>query len=56
MEELKALLIKKEELYNDETISDDMYYDMIERIDNIIANNYSIEEIEQAEQEIEGEK
>ena len=49
---LKVLLLKKEELYNDDTITDEEYYKQIEIIDNIIANNYSPEEIEEAEKEL----
>lgn len=51
-EALRTLLKKKEELGSDETISDDEYYDQIEMIDNIVINNYSIEEIEEAEREL----
>ena len=47
-EELKVLLLKKEELYNDESIDDDDYYHQVEIIDNIIINNYSLEEIDEA--------
>lgn len=49
---LKVLLLKKEELYNDDTITDEEYYKQVEIIDNIIANNYSPEEIEEAEKEL----
>ena len=51
-EALKKLLLKKEELYNDDTISDEDYYSQIEIIDNIIANNYSVKDIEEAEKEL----
>lgn len=55
MKELKELLLEKERLENDENISDDMYYMLIERIDNQIANDYTVEEIKKAEKEIEEE-
>lgn len=51
-EALKKLLLKKEELYNDDTISDEDYYSQIEIIDNIIVNNYSVKDIEEAEKEL----
>lgn len=51
-EALKKLLLKKEELYNDDTISDEDYYSQIEIIDNILVNNYSIKDIEEAEKEL----
>ena len=51
-EALKKLLLKKEELYNDDTISDEEYYSQIEIIDNIIVNNYSVKDIEEAEKEL----
>ena len=51
-EALKKLLLKKEELYNDDTISDEDYYSQIEIIDNIIVNNYSVRDIEEAEKEL----
>lgn len=51
-EALKKLLLKKEELYNDDIISDEDYYSQIEIIDNIIANNYSVKDIEEAEKEL----
>lgn len=51
-EALKKLLFKKEELYNDDTISDEDYYSQIEIINNIIANNYSVKDIEEAEKEL----
>lgn len=51
-QDLISLLKKKEELYNDEKISDDEYYKQIDTIDNTIANNYSISEIEKAEKEL----
>ena len=51
-EALKKLLLKKEELYSDDTISDEDYYSQIEIIDNIIANNYSAKDIEEAEKEL----
>lgn len=50
MERLKELLDMKEELEMNDTLSDEVYYMMMERIDNEIAN-YSIEEIEKAEKE-----
>lgn len=51
-EALKKLLLKKEELYNDDTISDEDCYSQIEIIDNIIVNNYSVKDIEEAEKEL----
>lgn len=51
-EALKKLLLKKEELYNDDTISDEDYYSQIEIIDNILINNYSVKDIEEAEKEL----
>ena len=55
MKELKELLLEKERLANDENINDDMYYLLIEKIDNEIINNYTKEEIEEVEKEIEKE-
>lgn len=49
------LLKKKEELYNDDTISEDDYYTIIERLDNEIINEFTDEEIEEAERELEQE-
>lgn len=51
-EALKKLLLKKEELYNDDTISDEDYYSQVEIIDNILVNNYSVKDIEEAEKEL----
>ena len=46
---LRDLLIKKEKLSSDASISDDDYYNMIEQIDNEIINTYSSDEIDNAE-------
>ena len=51
-QDLISLLKKKEELHNDEKISDDEYYKQVDIIDNTIANNYSVSEIEEAEKEL----
>lgn len=51
-QDLISLLKKKEELRNNEKISDDEYYKQVDIIDNIIANNYSVSEIEEAEKEL----
>ena len=48
---LKELLKAKETLYNDNNINEDVYYMMLEKIDNEIANNYTQEEIEEIEKE-----
>ena len=51
-EALRTLLKKKEELRQDDSISDDDYYNQIEMIDNVIINNYDVKEIEEAEKEL----
>jgi len=51
---LRELLLKKEELYNDSSIDDDMYYYLVDKIDDEIVNNFTIQEIEQVEKEIGG--
>ena len=55
-ERLLELLRKQEDLQYDDTISDDLYYMLDEKISNEIANNYTIEEIEQAQKYLESEK
>ena len=47
IEKLKQLIQYKKQLENDETITDEMYYLMTEKIDNEIANNYTIKEIDE---------
>lgn len=51
-EALRRLLKKKEDLRSDDTITDEEYYDIIERIDNIMINSYTAEEIEEAKKEL----
>ena len=48
--EIVKLLKKQEELQYDDSISDDMYYILDEKISNEIANNYLLEEIEKAQE------
>lgn len=51
-ERLKSLLLKKEEYANDTSISDELYYSLIERLDNIIINEFTQEEIDAAMKEL----
>lgn len=51
-ERLKSLLLKKEEYANDTSISDELYYSLIERLDNIIVNEFTQEEIDAAMKEL----
>lgn len=52
MERLKELLLQKEEYYNNVDLSEDEYYALVETIDNIIANEFTVEEIDQAKKEL----
>jgi hypothetical protein len=52
MKRLKELLLQKEEYYNNVDLSEDEYYQLTEIIDNIIINEFSVEEIEQAKKEL----
>ena len=52
MERLKELLLQKEEYYNNVDLSEDEYYALIETIDNIIVNEFTVEEIDQAKKEL----
>ena len=52
MERLKELLLQKEEYYNNVDLSDDEYYALVEIIDNIIINEFTVEEIDQAKKEL----
>lgn len=52
MERLKELLLQKEEYYNNIDLSEDEYYALVETIDNIIVNEFTVEEIDQAKKRI----
>ena len=52
MERLKELLLQKEEYYNNVDLSEDEYYALVEIIDNIIINEFTVEEIDQAKKEL----
>ena len=52
MERLKALLLQKEEYYNNVDLSEDEYNALVETIDNIIINEFTVEEIDQAKKEL----
>ena len=52
MERLKELLLQKEEYYNNVDLSEDEYYALVETIDNIIVNEFTVEEIDQAKKEL----
>lgn len=52
MERLKELLLQKEEYYNNIDLSDDEYYALVEIIDNIIINEFTVEEIDRAKKEL----
>ena len=52
MERLKELLLQKEEYYNNIDLSEDEYYALVETIDNIIVNEFTVEEIDQAKKEL----
>ena len=43
---------KKEEYYNNIDLSEDEYYALVETIDNIIVNEFTVEEIDQAKKEL----
>ena len=47
IDRLVQLMKYKDLLQDDETITDEMYELLVEKIDNEIANNYSIEEIDE---------
>ena len=49
---IKRIIITKEEYYNNIDLSEDEYYALVETIDNIIANEFTVEEIDQAEKEL----
>lgn len=50
---LRELLLEKIDLFENELLSDDEYYARVEEIDNYIANNYTLEEIEKEERLLE---
>ena len=52
MERLKELLLQKEEYYNNIDLSEEEINFMIEHLDNIIVNEFTVEEIDQAEKEL----
>lgn len=52
MERLKELLLEKHKLELDFCIDDKECYDLIEKIDNIIINEFSLEEIDNMEKEL----
>lgn len=52
MERLKELLLQKEEYYNNPDLSEEECYRLTEEIDNIIINEFTIEEIDQVEKEL----
>lgn len=52
MERLKELLLQKEEYYNNIDLSENEYYQLTEIIDNIIINEFTVEEIDQAKKEL----
>ena len=49
---LKELLLQKEEYYNNVDLSENEYYALVETIDNIIINEFTVEEIDQAKKEL----
>lgn len=51
-ESIKELLLQKEEYYNNIDLSEDEYYALVETIDNIIINEFTVEEIDQAKKEL----
>lgn len=51
MERLKELLLQKEEVYNEDLAEEEIDF-IIEHIDNIIANEFTVEEIEQAKKDL----
>lgn len=51
MERLKELLLQKEQIYNEDLSEEEINF-MIEHLDNIIANEFTVEEIDQAEKEL----
>lgn len=51
-ESVKELLLQKEEYYNNVDLSEDEYYALVETIDNIIVNEFTVEEIDQAKKEL----
>ena len=51
MERLKELLLQKEQIYNEDLSEEEINF-MIEGLDNIIANEFTVEEIDQAKKEL----
>ena len=51
MERLKELLLQKEQIYNEDLSEEEINF-TIEHLDNIIVNEFTVEEIDQAEKEL----
>lgn len=51
MERLKELLLQKEEAYNEDLSEEEIDF-IVEHIDNIIVNEFTVEEIEQAKKDL----
>lgn len=51
MERLKELLLQKEQIYNEDLSEEEINF-MIEHLDNIIVNEFTVDEIDQAEKEL----
>ena len=51
MERLKELLLQKEQIYNEDLSEEEINF-MIEHLDNIIVNEFTVEEIDQAKKEL----
>lgn len=51
MERLKELLLQKEEAYNEDLSEEEIDF-IVEHIDNIIINEFTVEEIDQAKKEL----
>ena len=47
MERLKELLLQKEQIYNEDLSEEEINF-MIEHFDNIIVNEFTVDEIDQA--------
>ena len=52
MERLKELLLQKKEYNNNIDLSEEEYYALVETIDNIIINEFTVEEIKQEKKEL----
>jgi len=52
MERLKELLLYRDKICKDQTISDTLAYDILENIDNEMLSEYTLEEIESMEKEL----